>query len=73
MLGIPWYGLLAAGVAVGGVLGWYIWSQLRRGEQDRMTAAGLRAKEDGDIDAEIAEVEAEAVANAAKKRAEDGW
>ena len=72
-MGLPWYALLTAGGIVGGILGVYLWRRLKAAEQDRMTAAGLKAKEDGDLDAAIAELEAERAANAAKKRANDGW
>ena len=72
-MGLPWYALLTAGGVVGALLGWYLWRRLKAAEQDRMTAAGLKAKEDGDLDAAIAELEAEKAANAAKKRANDGW
>lgn len=70
---LPWYALIAAGGVLGIGLVWYIWGKLQRGEQDRMTAAGLKAAADGEKDADLASTEAEEKANAAKKAAGDGW
>lgn len=72
-MGLPWYALISAGLVLGGVVGWYLWTRMKQAERERLELAGRKAADVGEHDADVASANAEEKANEAKKRAGSGW